>query len=399
MSIVYYNSSPLRDNMDFDKITELLFKKERRKIFLSDWNSDNNIEYLNDIYIKSFEKSLQNIDYYYSSEHNKCQEIICNYLHTYYNISFLKKQIIVGNNATSLISFYIVLLSSLGIKNYIGLSPIYYSFIDAIKISNSNIVIYQMGNYNNEIIINDIEKAIKKYKIQAIIITDPIFCFGIKLNSLIWDELISLANKYGCYIIADLTREGLSWNSDNDELIINNTIVSIYKAYKFAAIYSPCKKVFANSVKTAILLTSDEKIDYIFSYQDSFIGSISSIQIEFLNLLFDDENSDFIATKIKNNKMYFISNFEKINSILLGSRINLFKPDGGNFAIAKVTKEKYNDKEIFELLYNELDIISLPLSLYNYFDVKNYLFRINLSIKSSFLIDAALKLLTLEEYF
>ena len=396
--MVYYNTTPPKDNLDFDTITELLFNKSNNRLFLSDWNSNNGIDYLNDIYFKAFEKSISQIDFYFSSENNECQEIICNYINSYYNIDLSKKQIIVGNNATSLICFYIIQLSSLGVKNYLGLTPIYYSFVDAIKTSNSNIVFYQLNPLSKDSIVNDVEKAIKEYNIQAIIITDPIFCFGITIDQTLLDDLIALANRYGCYIIADLTREGLIW-SNSEELIINDSITTYCKADKFAAIYSPCKKMFANGVKTAILLVSDENIDRLFSYQDSFIGSISSMQIKFLCLLFSKEYNKYVSSKIVSNKKLIKSNFDKIYAILLGSNLSLIKPDCGNYTVAKFEKKKYTEHEIFDLLYKNLNIVSLPMTLYNYFDDKSYLFRINLSIKSNFLIDAILKLRELDKYF
>ena len=86
MNMVYYNTTPPKDNLDFDTITELLFNKANNRLFLSDWNSNNGIDYLNDIYFKAFEKSISQIDFYFSSENNECQEIICNYINSYYNI-------------------------------------------------------------------------------------------------------------------------------------------------------------------------------------------------------------------------------------------------------------------------------------------------------------------------
>ena len=399
MSIVFYNSSPPNKNIDFDSISNYILKKEDKIVFISDWNSSNSISYIDDIYYRSFEKSLNSIDYYHSSENNKCQEAINKYLYNHYNISLSEKQIICGNNATSLICFSLLLLSNLGVKNYLGFSPMYYSFIDIIKICHSNMVIYQTSDYDIDISICKIEKVIQKHHIQAIVITEPVFCFGKKISNKMINKIVSLANKYDCYLIADLTREGLDWSNDNDELLIDKTIVSLHRANRFFIFYSPCKKVFANGVKTAILITSNDKLDYFNSFQDSFIGSISSIQIEFLNLLFSNKYNNYIFQKIRDNRKTIISNYEMINSVLPGCTTSLIRPDAGCFTVAKIDKKSYDDKHIFELLYNKLGILTLPLSLYNYFEENNYLFRINLSLNRKLLINTSIKLMDLEKYF
>ena len=395
MSIFYFNSPPSKDIVDFDEITRMISKSDRNSYFLSDWDSGSSINYLNLMYKKAFKESRYNIDHYNSSEKNECQSTIVNYINKLYNMSLSENQVIIGNSATSLISFYILQLTSLGIKNYLGLSPIYYTFLDAIKIVDANITIYQPTLIGDFIDNDEVENVIKEKKIEAIIITDPIFCFGISIKKSVIENLIRLAKKYNCYIISDFTREGIRWCNDFEDEIIGDSIKMFDGLNKFAILYSPCKKVFANGIKTGILIISNENIDYVYSLQDSFIGSISSMQIKFLSLLFKEDNYGYIYNQIAKNKELIMSNYQKIMSLFSDSGFELARPQLGNFTVAKVNKLGNSDKEFFYFLVNKFNVITLPLSLYHYYDKNNYLFRINLTLKKDDLINAIIRLLKL----
>lgn len=395
MSVIHFKSPQDKDIVNFDKITKLISRSETNKFFISNWDSDKCTNYLYSVYENAFSESLSDIDHYNSSEDNQCQSIISQYINQQYNMNLSKSQIIIGNSATSLICFYILLLTSLGTKRFLGFSPIYYSFLDAIKIGNADIIIYQSSSLDNYWNYDEVEQLIKTNKIDAIIITDPIFCFGISIGHSRIKDLIDLALKYNCYVIADFTREGNNWNTNNDEKIINNTIKLFDGLKKFAVFYSPCKKVFANGIKTGLLLVSDENIDYIYSLQDTFIGSISTIQIKFLSLLFKNECQEYISNQIFQNKKLIISNYDKISSLLLDANINLIKPKYGNFTVAQIKKRGLSDQDCFKMLLNKFDLITLPLSLYHYYDDENYLFRINLTLEKESLLNAVIRLMEL----
>lgn len=395
MSVFHFKSPRKEDILDFDEITKIISTSGNNRIFISDWDSDNCTDYLYSVYENAYKDSLSEIDHYNSSEHNQCQSIISNYINSQYMMNLSESQIIVGNSATSLICFYILLLNSIGVKKFLGFSPIYYSFLDAIKICNADIVIYQPSSLEKYIDYDEVEHIIKSNKIEAIIITDPIFCFGISVGVSSIKKIIDLAAKYNCYIMVDLTREGICWNFDYKEKMIGETIKEFDGVKNFALFYSPCKKIFANGIKTGILVASEESIDYIYSLQDAFIGSISTMQVKFLNLLFKKECYEYISNQIEKNKKFIISNYEKICSLLLGSKTKLINPQYGNFAVAQIEKNGHSDKECFDLLLNKYDIITLPLSLYQYFDEEHYFFRINLTLEKDSLLNAVIRLMEL----
>ena len=398
MNLFYNNTSPENDLLEFEQITKILLN-DNHNHFISDWDSDGSLVYLKELYNKAYNLSIEHIDKYNSSEMNECQDVICNYINRIYGISLSHNQVIIGNSASSMISFYLTFLLSKNIKNFLCFTPLYYSFIDTLEIQNTNIILYQMNLSYPFFDIKEVENIIQNYNIQCVILTNPIFCFGIDLDMQIINTLSKLLNKYNCVLVMDCTREGLHWNVENEKTIIGHSITICNEVKNYVLIYSPCKNVFANGIKTGMMILPYKEAMNIFPIQDTFIGSISSIQIKFLLELFLEINAEYISTRITENKKYIISNFQKLSSMLLNTPIKLIAPNSGVYSVAKIMKGQMNDKDLFYKILKNNNTITLPMSLYNYFDTDYYLFRINLSLNAKKLIYFVEELTELKKEF
>lgn len=337
----------------------------------------------------AFESSINDIDNYYSCSNNYCQDVILNVLRKQYNQTFYRQQITIGNNATSLISFFVQTLLGMGITNYLAIAPVYFSAVDAIHLGHGSITIVQPQLPNLSIDLAQFEDLIRKNKIQAVIITDPYFGFGKDVEIKQFKHIIQICRKYCCTIICDFARYGLEWKNEDKQLPFNDKLRLFHDMDRFALIFSPCKQLFANGIKTAIMITSRNFSGTIAEYSDSVLGSISSVQLAFLNFILAPQTQSELETNIKRNLLHIQANYSKIQSCILGSQVVSFLPDMGNYMVIGMPKSG-NDFEIFQGVLKNCNTSTLPLSLYHFFSKELYLFRTNLSLKPTNLLNSIL---------
>lgn len=337
----------------------------------------------------AFESSIDNIDNYYSCGDNYCQDIIVDVLGEKYKQHFYRQQITIGNNATSLISFFVQNLLAMGISNYLAIAPIYFSAVDAIHLGHGSITIMQPDLPNLSIDLFQLEEAIRKNSIQAVIVTDPFFAFGKDIGMSQFEQIVQICRNYCCTIICDFARYGLEWRSENKDFIFNEKIKIFDDTDRFALIYSPCKQLFANGIKTAIMITSKNFTRTISDYSDSVLGSISAAQLAFLNFILATQNQSDISSSIKKNLTHIKANYNKIQSCIVGSHIISCPPDMGNYMVLGIPKNK-NDYEMFQNLLKRCNISTLPLSLYHFYNRERYFFRTNLSLAPTRLLNSVL---------
>ena len=395
MKNIHFNFSKIaKNNIDYNTYLDVVNNQlllGNRPFFISDWNSGPDVVHLNKLLDTAFSIASDHIDDYYSNENSFDTFLISNKIHKEYNIHLNNKQITIANNATSLICLYVQSLISAGIKNFLALSPVYFSFTDAIEMLGGTLTIIQPTFPDLIIDFEDLKSTIINCHINAIIITQPFFGFGKKITEKQLKQLFSIAKETDCIVILDMARAGLDWRKEKEGVEFGAELQLLTENDKFALIYSPCKQIFANGIKTAIMITSNEMTNRISNMADSFIGSISSAQIYFLKLLLDDKNSSYIENCITKNKASIYGTFEQIKTALLGSNIKYWTPDMGNYMVIGLEKRQ-TDFNTFCMLLNENGLYTLPQSLYYFFDDKYYLFRVNLLLDKCNLINSTIAL-------
>ena len=131
-------------------------------------------------------------------------------------------------------------------------------------------------------------------------------------------------------------------------------------------------------------------------YSDSVLGSVSAAQLAFLSSILDSQNQSEITSGIKKNLTHIHSNYEKIKSSILGTRIISYQPDMGNYMILGIPKMA-DDYETFQHVLNHCNVSTLPLSLYHFFNSSRYFFRVNLSLEPIRLLGSVLAIDDLTE--
>lgn len=381
-------NSPQKEKIKYEDCKNLLRRyleeTEKEPFFISSWDVGKDVCLPKKILRDIIPALCKRINEYCLVEENDLQKKVSNYLIDRLGVNIFPKQVIIGSNATSLLCFVMLLLSS-NKGNTLILEPSYFPVHDVLSMLHTTYYSVNISMPEFSYDFGKIEEIFKNSKINTIVITDPIFGSGIPIKKAQYMRLIKLANKYHCTLLVDMARMGLQW-SKTDEPILGEMLELITIAESYAVIYSPCKKVFANGIKTGILIMSNNLLDIAYCFADSILGSATASQATFLETLLLPESRDYVASQINKNTMLAKNRYGILYTIV-HNQLHLIEPQMGHYALVTFPKTHYTELELFGKLLFEANVYTLPMDLYGYDDADNYTFRINLLLDLEELIN------------
>lgn len=337
----------------------------------------------------------ENINTYYLIEDDIGKSEVVQYL-SKYGFSIKTNQVLVANSATSLLC-YAIFSVALNSSSVLVLTPAYYSTYDSLSLIKRDSITMDVLLPEFSYDCSKIEDMLMSAKINTIVLTDPIFGSGIQINEENLSNIISLANKYQCTLIVDMARYGLSW-SEIDEPLLGERLKIIQNAEHYAVIYSPCKKIFANGIKTGVLISSNDVAETLACYSDSVLGAVSSAQIEFLKVLLSPESEGYVQRQMKQNIAEIRYRYDAVKSTTLNSKLTIFTPQMGHYALAAFPLYSKSYQTTFHELLEKAATFTLPMSLYGLSDDMHYLFRINLLTDIDELMKSLWRILAILEH-
>lgn len=378
----------------------LLYKKKKGEpIFISDWNTTENIKRPNCILHKALSLSEQDCDRYYFVEEDQGKEIFLSYCNSRNpNHAITERNFIITPNATMSISLSILALKKFDKTNFLALTPVYFTFDVIFEPLNCKYI-----KISNELLLDDtreFEQILVDMKVEVIILTDPLYGSGKSLSNKFYRTLFNIIEKHGIWIILDYARGGLLWNSNEYDLFDFNKhrLLASYKKHIF--IDSISKKLFINGFKTSLLCSTPDIIAECEKLADGFIGSICASEIRLFETIYSLENHNYIVQNMITNLEKAKQSYKLVNSILLDSPVETSTPDDGTYCLCLIPKylfQENDDDSIFQFLLTELGIYTLPQSLYDIESNQYYCFRINLLLERYQLVDAISRIANLSK--
>lgn len=363
--------------------------------FISGWDVSNRISTPDSLLHEIIPTIEENINQYYLIEDDIGKTEVVRYL-SKFGLSIEMNQVLVANSATSLLCYAIFSVTS-NSSSVLVLNPTYYSTYDSLSLIKRDYVTINMMLPEFSLDCDKIEATLMSSNINTIVLTDPIFGSGIRISEENLTHLISLANKYQCTLIVDMARYGLSW-SEITEPLLGERLFTLQKADHYAVIYSPCKKIFANGVKTGVLISSNDVAETLALYSDSVLGAVSSAQIEFFKVLLSPASEKYIQRQMENNISQIKHHYDALKSITFNTELNIFQPQMGHYALASFPMHNKSHLAIFHELLDKAVTFTLPMSLYGLSDNTNYLFRINLLADIDELVQSLWRILSTLEH-
>lgn len=378
-------------------VHEYIKSNRKTPFFISDWDCADNLVYRPEIILKdSLKKSLTNMDKYFFIEDDFGKDRILQFFDNF-NIFLDKDSFLIGPNASLMLTTAFIALKDMGIRKILIILPVYFSIPQILRILDINYIKYNTVFPKYQLNFEDIKSTIRKNHIDAIIITDPFYGSGVNVPLNFYNMLINYLNKQNIYLIVDYARGAMKWDFNTLTHLFDFQLYNILKkANNYIFIESISKRIFVNGFKSSLLFSNYEIIKKIRKLGDCFIGSMSAGQMEFLSNLYSISNIMSINDIIQKNIIKAQNHYELIKTLLLGTDIIYTVPTDGNYILIGIPKYYFkneSDINIFHKILYSFDIYTLPQSLYTFEDLKYFIFRVNLLLKTDELILALQKLL------
>lgn len=375
----------LKDNFN-TSIHELLEYTNNDTFFLSDWNKSNDILNFN---IDQFNTNTlyhcyKNV-YFFSDEFESLKESYGPFIQRNKKIEKVPSErfAIVSNcTSASFLCLYYIYLERSKI-NALILAPTYFSYIKVLQDFNSNI--FYIDCYNNKALLTNILEYIKKYEINTIIITEPLFGTGVSLARDIYNKISRICENNDIYFLIDYSYGGMRWNDYNCEQ--DNYFIDLTKHSHTILVESICKRIFLNGIKHGIIIADASIIKTIEKISVYSLGCLSEQQILLYKQLYKVENRNYIINTINNNNLYYKHNYQLILTLLSGSPFRISKCNSGYFCLIGIPKTVNSENLLIaKRILDDTNILTIPHDRYIFNNTNFYYFRVNLAVEQNKLV-------------
>lgn len=370
-------------------ISKLISLANKNTIFLSSWDKDKDILPFPISKIDEYNTLFSNEinKYFFSDELKHLKEAIF-----IENIDFKRSHILsnnftfVSNGTTAALLCILTILKEKQFLRVLLLSPIYYIYVDILKILGADIFV-ESGyclNYNK------IDTEIKSHKINLVIINNPLFGTGLCIpREMLAKIQISLSENSGCLLI-DNIYNGLKWNEDitlNDFKLYESLSVSD----NYIILESLAKNLYLNGIKHCILFSTNNWITKLENNSVFLCGSITAQQVKFIQKLYSKKEHQFVLSQLSKSVEYAKNNYDFLISLLSKSNFWLGECQSGTYCLLGIpnnqfAKQDYTSNAI-EIL-KKANILTLPHDRYLFTKSNYYCFRINLMTDKNVLFEA-----------
>lgn len=297
--------------------------------------------------------------------------------------------------ANSTVSLYTVFkyLKIKGHQNILCFTPCYFASESALISLQFKLVFYSDIPDNNNTA--ELENIIKDKNIDCLLVTDPIFGFGVAYTIDKYRKLIEVCKQYNISLIIDYSYGNMVWSEDDH--IVNHQLLEILDSGNINYFIVDClpKKTFLNGIKFSLLFSNIGNI-YEIEHVALFVeGSISAEQVKCYYACYDHQNATMI-NKIINQYIKKAKNtYKLLQSFLLNYEATISAVNSGIFAAVGIprTCSSQQDMETAKKFLREQGVFIIPHTRYHFFDKSRYFFRLNLLLEHELIFPALAKIL------
>ena len=374
---------------DFDEQFRLANEWEKRTgkklIRISDWNSNPNDVILPiSIVHSAIEDSLLSLTQY--AETAKLIETsihIQQCLKLFYKVAFDSHVCthLFGNTTQAIFGVMYALKKIIAKPKILFIHPSYYSALETACFL--DIPVIEMWRKRKEQFVFDfenIDSLRKKYLINIIFLTDPVYSAGIHINDVEWATLVNYCDHEGIWIVIDMAFSGLSWSMEDVWIDRIRLLRANYK--KCIIIDSPAKRLFTNNIKMAIVFANAKIVKVLQEFADSQLGNLTGVQLAFAKNLFIKKNKNELESICCSNAKKASANFEYIQGIVSDSEHVFFeKPVTGFHALVfskHITGESVDVMSTCYRWVTQLETLAIPTNDFRFHIGDEFGMRVNL---------------------
>jgi bifunctional pyridoxal-dependent enzyme with beta-cystathionase and maltose regulon repressor activities len=269
-----------------------------------------------------------------------------------------------------------------GKNRFLVITPVYYSIIDTLTDFKRSIYFYHLLDSNSfQINIDELNWIVKSQYIEVIILTDPIYCSGIEIEGIIYQELVEISQKNHVTLLIDGTLSGLEWNKSSCTFFDKRKFDALKRSYDFIYINSEPKSYFMNDLKYALLISSSKNITLIEDLASQVSGGLNKFQINLFRA-FHSKTGKMELNKCKSHNLSTLrSNYNLLRTALINTEFALYPTNSGYFTMifSKEAKLKdYDPKKLTKNLLYNMNILPLLGHYFTFFKENKLSIRVNL---------------------
>ena len=370
---------------------EYIDQKKHKPIFPSDWDTVNDKAAYPSSFIQNSLRieTKQTLPYTFSDEQQEIKTMVLDHLPAN-NICL--NNLAVSISSTAAIYLTILSLWRQGVIRFLLFTPVYYSIIETLEDLGAEIYYYNLLDKDDfEIDVVTLQRMMTYHKIEALVVTDPIYCVGKKIAPDILNELVYTCNQNNSWFILDNTLGGMSWESLETELFDRQQIDSTIKAEKYIIIDSLTKRMLINGLKHAIIISNDAFIEIVEDAASQVYGGFCFPQLQLMRELYDSRNKSDVTGLLQHNIQLIKDNYSLLTSFLKGSFFELYNANSGYYTMIKhktyLCSEVNIEAQIKRYLY-KFNSFLLPPWYFNFDDRNHFAIRVNLLKEPSLYLSA-----------
>lgn len=376
-------------------IDELLLESQKYEtnnhkstLFVSDWNpskTDIIPIKLNDFSDEN--PNLNNYTYLYSIDD-------VGYKNKFYdfckrnNQDLCKISFSLFSNATIALYVTFKYLTIRNIKNILVLTPCYFTSESALRSLGYHIAYYPVITNQHF----DFEKITYEFthkKIQAILITDPIFGTGVSFDLNFYQTLIQICKQFDITIIIDYAYGNMLWKESTH--IVNWSLLSMLNTCDSFLIDSLPKRLFLNGTKFSLLFANSKDIPIMEKIALFIEGTFSAEQFKCYYNFYDFSNIELIDKIINKYIIRAQNTFKLLKTFLINREdCKITATDSSIFSLIGIPRNHKieQDIEYAKKLIRDHGIFLTPHSRYHFRDEKFFFFRVNILKSSAELLES-----------
>ncbi len=287
-----------------------------------------------------------------------------------------------GINATNSLYLVIVSLIKKNKKRFLVTTPIYYSIIDTINDYNCNIAFFHlMDNDDFNFNIDYLRQQIRRQYIEVLVISDPIYCAGIKIEPKLYSLICEMAIELDFSLVIDGTLSGLDWDTYEYELFPVKKLEYLRNCNDFYYVCSNPKVFFINDLKFSVCISTPNNTAIIEDLANQVTGGLNKTQIELFNAFLSKSSFDELSVCRLKNLETIKKNYNLLKSSLFNTRLKVYPTNSGYFTMLASNEILIKDIDpikITKFMLYEYGILPILGNYFSFFKDNKLSLRINL---------------------
>lgn len=312
-----------------------------------------------------------------------------------YDIPLAPESIAICGNGTTAIFLSLKALYDSGIKRFLVITPVYFTTLNNLRELDISLCFYHLREENSyNINFSNLAKIVEEQFIEAIIFTDPLFGSNIEMSVTSYEELAKLCIGKDIWLMVDYIYGGMTWGESQNRLFPGSKLNILLQHSKLLFIENITKRLMTNGVKFATIYGNQSLINKIDHDSVSLVGSLTSLQVGFLHEIYREDNARIIEDLMHINVNTAQNNYNRLNSLLLGTCFRLTQTNCGFFSMVEHKKLKISDVKIREVtlsLLKQKSVMIIPSCRYLYYQDNPFGFRVNLTQSPESLFESVLR--------